>query len=305
MKKILAMTLSLLLLVALFAACGDKKPEETTTKVTGETTTEEQTLDVDATEATTEAPEETTEDTTTDLDATTDPDATAGAEATTVAVTTTATPKKPGTKAEILTYFNTIANRVKTEKPGFVWKDRTIIDDKKISSPNAFINTISPPIINMAKGVWSNWSDDRVVKKGDNHDGDFPVGGQSWSSRLKPEWVKSATCTESGNTYHIHIVLNDERVPELPEDPLTTIHGQVIKAFAKGEIADGASSVGVNIEKFDALYSGSYIDCTVDKNTGNFKSATYYVSCIATLKAKLGFTVEATLPLAQEKVYTF
>ncbi|MDR1927938.1 MAG: hypothetical protein LBQ33_04795 [Oscillospiraceae bacterium] len=216
----------------------------------------------------------------------------------------TAAPKKPTTTAEIVAYFNAAANKVKTAKPGYSHKARTIIDDKKVSSPNGFINTVAPPIINMAKGFWSDWSEPNVVAKGSNHN-DFPVSGQSWSSKLDPSWVKSATCTTQGSSYKIRIVLKDERVATLPTDQTKTKHGQVIKAFTKGEIADGASEMGVDISTFDCTYSGNYIEYTVDIATGNVKSATYYTSATVHLIAKYGLTVDATLPLAQEHVYTF
>ena len=199
-------------------------------------------------------------------------------------------------------YFNKAANKVKTDKPGYTYKARTIIDEKKVSSPNKAIDTIAPPILNMVKGIWANWSDEVIVAKGADHKA-FPVSGQSWASRLDPSWVKSAACTDKGSVYEIKIVLKDERVSELPANQTATRHGQVIRAFAKDEVAGAAERVGVQVLQFDALYSGSYVQCTIDKATGSMKSATYCVDMMADMTARVLVTISATIPVVQEDVY--
>jgi len=304
-KSILAILLALALTLGLAACGGGKDDPATTEEPTTEPVTEEVIASVEDTteEPTTEEP--TTEEPTTEEPSTVDAAAAAAttvAEATTKPEPTTAANKKPGTTKEIVEYFNKSANKVKTDKPGITNQDRTLIDDKNISSPNFGIKTIAKTAISVAKGIWEKWSDPRVKKPGESHDGIFPVNSQSWSSKLKADWVKSATCTETDTAYKIKIVLKDENVPSLPKDQTTTKHGQFHKVYEYGEIMDGVESVpGVSIENFAATYNGCYVDCVIDKATGNMTEAFYYNNAMVTINAKLlGASLEATLPLAQE-----
>jgi len=282
LKSILALGIAAALLFA-FAACNNKPPEPTEPEIPQETTTELEpdTLDVVVTED-----EETTAG---------EPDE---GETTTEAEATTGVPK---TKTEIIDYFNEAMRKIRADKPGYTNQERTIIDDTKISSSKGWINTIAPPIIRMAKGIWSNWTDPSVKAKGADHSGLRPIVD------IQPAWVKSATCTESGSNYNIRISFVDERVRELPIKEEDTMHGKVIAAFTKGDIADGAGDVGVDISKFDSRYSGCYIDCSINKTTGAMVKMTTYNNAQVDLEAKVPVlgTLDASLPLAQERVYTF
>jgi len=205
----------------------------------------------------------------------------------------------PSGKTEIVAYVNEVMAKVREEKPGYTKQERTHIDDKKITSSSGFIQSIAPPIIRMAKNTYSNWSDPKVKEKGGNHDGVMP------KTDLKDSWVKSASLKDSGSTYNIRINLVDERVRELPANDKDTMHGKITMSFTKSDIEDGAGKVGVKILKFDCLYNGSYIEMTVDKATGLPKKIVAYTAEKVDLEAKLAFTVDASLPLANETMYTF
>ena len=292
LKSTLALCLAALLLFA-FAACGNKPEPIEPTTMDEITTTEPETLDV----VMTTGEDDTSEEPTTVDAATGEEPSTAPGETTTEAATTLA--GKPSTKAEIVAYVNGVMKKVREEKPGYTFQDRTHIDDSNITSSSGFIKTIAPPIIRMAKGAWSNWSDPSVKAKGADHSGVKP------KVDFQDSWVKSATCTESGGNYVIRINLIDERVVSLPSDEKTTMHGKVLMAFTKSEIEDGAGTVGVQITKFDCLYTGSYVEMTVDKASGLPKKITAYTAEKVNLEAKLAVTIDASLPLANEGVYTF
>ncbi|MDR1465227.1 MAG: hypothetical protein LBJ11_08025 [Oscillospiraceae bacterium] len=311
-RKCLAAILAGLMLTALLSACTpkDQPTGNSEASQTDAASIPEDTIPTDPTEPSGEA-EPTASVPSSDVDpSATEPSASVPVTGSSPAATGTGTtagvtvapttqPVTPKTKEEIINYFNKAMQQVKKAKPGYTEQARTVIDDKKVSSTNGFLNTVGPPIINMAKGAWSNWSDPDTHAKGSDHNGVRP------KQDLQSAWVKSATCTVSGNTYKIHITLVDERVPKLPEDENSTMHGKVLMCHTKGEIADGAAKLGVNIQKFDALYSGSYIDCTVDKTTGAIKQMNTYVNCQVDLEAKFGFTLPASLPLGSEKMYKF
>ena len=296
-RSILALGVAALLLFAC-AACGDKsKPDPTEPDLTDEvTTTEPEALDV----VMTTGEEDTTEEPATVETTTGEEPSTAPGETTTVAETTAG---KPSTKAEVVAYYNAAVAKVKADKPGYVMNDRTHIDDKKIWISSNALNAIAPGIIRMAKSSFSNWSDDRVTAKGANHDKFPPL------ANIQDGWIKSASCTESGANYVIRINLVDERVAVLPTDNQSTIHGKVMEngVHTTSSIQDGASDMGVNISRWDAKYSGSYINATINKTTGAIVTVTYYVDSVVdvTVKVPVIPQQDATIPLATETKYTF
>jgi hypothetical protein len=213
----------------------------------------------------------------------------------------------PVTKAEIAEVFNTAANRVKTDKPGLSYQARTILSEEGITSTNGLIKTVAPPIIKMAKGMFASWSEPTVRAPGENCDGAMCVQGKSWSSRLKADWIKSASCTldKASMTYKIQITLKDERVATLPEDGTSTHLGQVFRVFTKGEVYDGAADVGVYINKFDVSYSGCTITAEVNAKTRNLLSVTYLSNSTVGLQVKImGMDFDAEMPLGQEYRFT-
>jgi len=299
LKSILALGIAALLVFALAACKGNDKPTEapTTDPIIDETTTEQPTVDVIGTgdeDPTTEpTTDEAIDPTTVDPSATTDPNT-----PTTEAVTTTI----PKTKEEIVTYYNAAVQKVKTDKPGYVKNDRTLVDEERIWISSKLLDAVAPGILKLVKNSFSGWSDDSVKAKGSDHNG-FPP-----TVDINPNWIKSATCTESGNNYVIRINLNEERVPTLPTDNKTTTIGKIMDngVHTTGSIKDGAADVGVDISKWDAKYSG-YINATINKNTGAIVQAFYYVDCLAdvTVKVPLIPAQDATVPLATETRYTF
>jgi len=307
MKPILALIAALALLLAL-ASCGKAPQPEVTqpdTTTAGEVpvgpATQPDTETTESGETSAEVPGETTtgEDGSTQAGETTQEGESTKAGATTTKPAPTSAPKKPATKAEIVAYYNTALRKVKADKPGYTTQERTVIDSAKISSSSGFIKTVAPPVIRMAKGIWEKWTDPAVQEKGSDHSGMCP------HIEVQPDWVKAASCTESNGIYYIRIYLIDERVRELPERQEDTMHGKLVSCFTKSQITDGAGSIGVDISKFDCLYSGSYIDCTVNKATGAMIKQTTHIEAQVDMVAKLGVTLDASLPIAQERAYIF
>ena len=282
LKRLLALCAAAALLFVCAACNGGKTPDPTEEVTTEEPETIGVVVTTDVDESSTE--EETTTEEPTSEDETTTAEATTGA---------------PKSKPEIIAYVNEVMNKVREEKPGYTSQERTVIDDSKLTSSNGATKGLAKTAISVSKGLWSKWSDPSTKAKGSDHNGVAP------KVDLQNSWVKSASCTDNGGTYQIRINLADERVPELPTDEKSTIHGKISTAYTKGQIADGASKAGVNIQKFDGLYTGSYIDMTVDKATGLPKKINVYISVQADMVAKLLVTVDASLPLANERQYTF
>ena len=283
LKRLLALGVAAMLLFACAACNGGKPPEPTDPEISEESTTEPETIDVVVTED---------EETTAEEDATED-------ETTTEAEATTGVPKD---KAEIVAYFNEAMAKVKADKPGYTFQERTHIDDTKISSSNRLLNTIAPPIVRAAKGAFSKWTDPSVKAKGADHSGLPPY------AEVNPSWIKSATCTESGGNYIIRLNLVNENVPKLPHDNKTTIHGKVLDrgVFNWDAVMGGVEEIGmVDINEFACAYSGSYVEAVFNKTTGAAVKITTWTACQADVVAKVGFTLDASVPLANESTYVF
>lgn len=292
LKSVLAIGLAALLLFA-FAACKKSDPPQPTTAgITDEiTTTEPETLDVAATTDFEETTEATVDGTTAEAPGT------VPGETTTEAPTTMA--GKPVSKAEIVAYVNAVMTNVRTAKPGYSMQEITHIDGDGITSSRNGIKTLAKGVVSLSKSFWSKWTDPKVKAKGDDHNGVNP------KTDLQESWVKSASCSESGNTYTIRVNIIDERVTKLPENEKDTMHGKIMMAQTKGGIEDGAAQIGIKMSKAELFYSGSYILLTVNKATGLPSKITAYTNYKMDIVADLFGGVDAVIPLANEKVFTF
>lgn len=300
--RIAALLIAVIMCIS-FAACGGKDDETTT--LADETTVDEvidTTADaepVDATADTSPVSDSTLEATILEGETTIAVSTLPGE--TTVAPTTAASTAKPVTTAEILSYFNKAANAVKTDKPGFTKKTNNVIG--KITSSNSLIESLAGKVVPM----FPTEGDPVTVAKGASHNS-FPVAGQSWASKLDASAVSSATCTESGNFYTITIKMKEEKLNDLPKNPLATKHGTAMTVLSASEVyeqTDKIPSALVKITSFAPTYSGSYITCKINKTTGKMVSATYYFSTIASAGAKVfGGSLTATVPFAIKDNYT-
>lgn len=114
-------------------------------------------------------------------------------------VTTTTKPSGGGSsdqnsKAEIVSYFNTAANKVKTGKPGLEYS-MLLYGKLDMELPSPF-NEMFEPISDSSSGS---------IIKGNNLNNAFPVNGKSWSSQLSPSAVKSASRLLKDGKYTITI----------------------------------------------------------------------------------------------------
>jgi len=321
MKKTLVTSLALLLCMALifsFAACKDKNEPagltdpETEASTLPEYPTDEPTTEAPTTEEpTTEAPTETVtevpvSDPTSAPGTSVDPTSATATVSSSATETTTETVKVPKTKAEIVEYFNAASNKVKTDKPGFTWKERLLIDEKNVWVDSGALDALAPTLIKLTKNLYSNWTDKNGAEKGGNHN-NYPSPGKDWSSKLTPDMVKSATITDKGATYEIKLTLNNETVKELPKDRATTNHGKAMDVWETSQIMDGM----VNYEKYISMnqftqnFIGSTITVTVDKALGRVTKANYTQVMMIDLNVKvimLG-THDAKVPMTKEAEY--
>lgn len=294
-KKLIAIVMALALVLS-FAACGGKNDDPTTSP---ETT-------VDPFEAfgdeTTAAP---AADDTTAASAAGDETTAAAADATTAAAgetTTAAAAKAPQTKEEIVAYFNTAINGVKsgaksvthhyskislngaTKLPG--WANSVL---KILGGADKFIDD---QLTKNSKGE-ETFNGSAEIKAG------FPVEGESWSSKLTATDVKDAVIKESNGKYMI-------RITTVADGKSSTVkhgEGHAPKAFnvvLPGVVNDNVPSVAANMVGGTAEmnYPSSTVTVTVDAATGRVLKADY------DLKWTINFGTDTVIPFTTLDSYT-
>ena len=280
MKKFIALLLAAVLCLS-FAACGgnDDVSEETTTAPVVE---DDSTAAVDAqveessaaVEESSAAEVESTEEAT---EAASEETSEEESEAATEEATEAA--KAPQGTAEIVAYFNTAVNKVKTDAKSV---KQNHVTNYLAASPT--VPSVLASIYKMLGG--DEWLDGMLV---DNSQGSatyttkadiqakFPVENKTWASKLTADDVKSATCTEKDGVYTITIVTK-------PDGKSSTIdYGEghtpkALNAVPPRIINDNIPGIATSITGTAAMnYPLGKVVITVDAATGNVKTAEYDV----------------------------
>ena len=271
MKKFFAVLLALGMLCA-FAACGGGNDETTTTDPL---TTEPIT--------TTNEPDTTTPEPDT---STTEPgpevsDAAQGA------------PVDPTTldKAALVNYFNEAANRVRTEKPAFLYEMTNKIIDPKLSGFAGILNPIVKAVVN---SLMPGDTESYPMKRGQDNSEHFLSLEKATASSLKTGDVTSIRAEKSGTGYTITVKLGSAVNPakngasaysrlfeiKTPKETVDKISGE-----------DGRITADPNNVKLD--YHSGIVVMTVDAQgrvtglTGGFD-----VKAVATDAKMIGMTVD-------------
>ena len=210
--------------------------------------------------------------------------------------------KVPSSKAEIINYFNTAINKVKTEPTA-------VVQQIGVTNYLAGATTISSGIksvYNMLGG--DDWLDGMLR---DNSQGaatytgariksKFPVEGESYASKLTEADVASASCSEGNGVYTIKITT----VADAKSEGHKHGQGHAPKAFnvilpdVVNENIPGVAKSMVGTASM--AYPSSTVVITVDAATGNVLTAEY------DLKWTINFDkMGSILPCGTKSVYTF
>ena len=282
-KNLLTAVVSLILVCAfLFASCANDKPDSSVPEST--TVYEETTMSQDETEV-----EEVTETVSEEIteavaDLTQDVSRTETAETTASSV--------PTSVDEIVAYFNTAANRIKPEASKVVknYEKRTVNEDKLVL-PAALESTAR----SMLSSLMKDDTDPIAYETREDITNEFIVPEQSYSSRLKPEWVKSATITDNGGEYIIRIKLKDQKNPSAGNGI-----GAVCDVIEVSEVAEKASFV----EKFTTDYYNCEVVATVDKASGKVVHMNYLTSVVLEMTVNMFGTHDGSVGFTFEKDYS-
>lgn len=295
-KKLIAVLMALALVLS-FAACGGKDDDTTTAP---ETT-------VDPFEAFGEETTASEEDTGAEITDVSD-ESNAPEESTTEAATaasdesTTAASAAPKTKEEVVAYFNTAINGVKSGAKSVTHHYSKISLNGSTTLPG-WANTVMKVL-----GGADKFIDDQLTKNSKGEEtfngsaeikAGFPVEGESWSSKLTAADVKDFAIKESDGKYMI-------RLTTVADGKSSTVqHGQghAPKAFnvvLPGVVNDNVPSVAANLigGTAEMNYPSSTVTVTVDIATGRVLKADY------DLKWTINFGTDTIIPFTTLDSYT-
>ena len=163
----------------------------------------------------------------------------------------------PDTKEEIVELFNESANKVKNNASKVTRLHERRRHDEELSDYPAIWNTVGGSLINS----WLVDHDTPVVY--DEREliiANYPVKGETWSSKLKAEDVAVAYCEEVDGCYEIEIRLEYCVDPEENQGPLAVmeeVNTELVQEFV--DIVKDCS-----VEYYDCV-----IRCSIEKDTGN------------------------------------
>lgn len=175
----------------------------------------------------------------------------------------------PNSVQEIVEYFNTAADKVKTDRPEASVSTSVSIPDDGIQANDELLARIFP-IFRDQMSLGSSRSGERDSDLTDV----APVAGQSWGSQLDPRAVEWATCNVNGEEYRIVIKMRPEENPA----PLTSAHGKAFEIHDKQAILDEINTKGgdfIHIDDYDVTYQDCYIRASINGVSGEIMSATY------------------------------
>lgn len=210
----------------------------------------------------------------------------------TVVEETTEASSVPATVEEIVAYFNSSANKIKpTAKKVVKNYEKRIVDKDKLVFPEMLESAASSLIDTFMKDD----TEPIVYETREDITNEFLVPNQSYVSKLKHEWVKSATCEDKGNSYVIDIKLKNEK-----NSTAGTGVGSVCDVIEAAEVADKAPFV----DKFTTEYHDCEVIATVDKASGNVTHIIYIVSVDLELTVSIFGKHDVAAGLTFEKDYT-
>lgn len=183
---------------------------------------------------------------------------------------------KPSTQAEILNYFNTSVNRVKTSSKGGVK------NYEKNSQAGSF--TLKGPLKSFSGVINSLVEKNMGEKKGDTNrklskadlKALFPVENENWSSKLTTANISSATLAEKNGKYVITIKVKTDAASTNPTHGAGN-HGKAFSIVQVSTILDNAGPLKSMLEGNTKIgYYNGKIVATIDPKTGNLTHINYY-----------------------------
>ncbi len=205
---------------------------------------------------------------------------------------TTAAEAVPESVEDIVSLFNTSANKIKTDAVKVVknYEKRTV-NEEHVSIPRAIEGFAK----SMLKTFMKDDVDPIVYDTKEEIRTEYLVPDQSYVSRMTAADVAHAICTDKGSTYEIYIKLKTS------VDPRAGIGvGSVCDVIETYEVEEGADFV----EEFSTEYYNCEIRATIDKATGRMTRTNYKTPLVLRMVVDVLGTHSGSIGLTFEKDYT-
>ena len=207
-------------------------------------------------------------------------------------------------QADILAYFNTAINKVKPNAK------QITLNSEVNSTAGGISGNLPGTLTSMADGLIADNMGPKDLSSldpglvnattTDQKNAMFPVENESWSSKLTADDISSATYTEADGKYTITILVKED-APSTDTAHGTGHNGKVFSVIMPSIVTDNAGPAASLIKDVKSGHKDGKIVVTVDKETGNVETATYYFVWTLSLKA-LG--MEVSIPFGLEKNFT-
>ena len=207
-------------------------------------------------------------------------------------------------QADILAYFNTAINKVKPNAK------QITLNSEVNSTAGGISGNLPGTLTSMADGLIADNMGPKDLSSldpglvnattTDQKNAMFPVENESWSSKLTADDISSATYTEADGKYTITILVKED-APSTDTAHGTGHNGKVFSVIMPSIVTDNAGPAASLIKDVKTGHKDGKIVVTVDKETGNVETATYYFVWTLSLKA-LG--MEVSIPFGLEKNFT-
>lgn len=301
-RKILSAILVLTMLFGI-AACGKDKDKTTTAP---ETTTEETTAASDETQAPVNG--ETSEETTAAApsDTTAAPSTTEAATAGETKAPATEAPVsgKPSTKEEIVKYYETAVNKVKSQAKSVA---------KVYSNAEHYKNILELGNYSALKSIASNLMGTFMKADDKRYDfagtaaivENFPPRKVS-NVKIDPSIIAEAKCDDKGSYYEVFLKTNaTEANPDVNAQPGTGKAGQLVNVIEMQDITGAVEGI-VTLNGVENRYFGATVKAKIDKATGNMTELETYLPSVLYLgEVKVIFTAKGiSIGLAYTEKWT-
>lgn len=207
-------------------------------------------------------------------------------------------------QVDILAYFNTAINKVKPNAK------QITLNSEVNRTAGGISGNLPGTLTSMADGLIADNMGPKDLSSldpglvnattTDQKNAMFPVENESWSSKLTADDISSATYTEADGKYTITILVKEDE-PSTDTAHGTGHNGKVFSVIMPSIVTDNAGPAASLIKDVKTGHKDGKIVVTVDKETGNVETATYYFVWTLSLKA-LG--MEVSIPFGLEKNFT-
>lgn len=197
----------------------------------------------------------------------------------------------PTGTAAIVEYYNTAANKIKTNAASVTRNfednqhnaEKLVVPSMLKSTGEKLIGTFLKR--NDTPETYTGTAD--IVAK-------FPIPGENYVSKLTAADVKSAECKDNGNEYEITIVAKTEKNPT---------YGQGVSAGFEVISTDAVmDAAGFIVKSFDTEYYDCTVKCKVNKATGNITWIQITTPVVMDVSTSIG--INATVGMTFIKDYT-